>query len=54
VAHGKNDLWSHNIRLQSDLKLYMQLRLAINFDLDENEDEKCIYIVHFKWLGKKR
>jgi len=21
-------------------------------DLDENEDEKCIYIIHYQWLGK--
>ncbi len=29
----------------------MQLQLATNIDLDENE--KCTYIIHFQWLAKK-
>jgi hypothetical protein len=30
----------------------MQLQLMTN--LDENEDEKCIYIIHFLCLGKNK
>jgi len=45
VARGKNNLL--HIWLQSDLKLHMQLQFVTNINLDENEDEKCIYIIHF-------
>jgi hypothetical protein len=32
----------------------MQLPIMTNINLDENENEKCIYIIHFWWLGKNR
>jgi hypothetical protein len=31
----------------NDLKLCMQLQLVNDIGLDENEDEKCTYIIHF-------
>jgi hypothetical protein len=30
----------------------MQLILVTNVDLDENEDEKYIFIIHFQWHPK--
>jgi len=34
-------------QLQSGLQLHMQLIVVTNVNLDENEDEKHIYIIHF-------
>jgi hypothetical protein len=47
----KNQLELH-IRLQHDLELHMQLWLMNNIGLDENEDEKCTYIILFNGIQK--
>jgi hypothetical protein len=46
MTPSRNDLLSHKW-LQSGLQLHMQFKLPTNVDLDENEDEKETYIIHF-------
>jgi hypothetical protein len=48
---SKNNWWSQK-QLQSGLQLHMQLILAANVDLDQNENEKYTYIIIFNGIPK--